>query len=160
MSKLTSMSGNSVHAPADTYFIGDLCYVIRDDDLWSKICDAMFPETSNEANDGLLEVLGHQFVSFSTKYGDGTYYGSGNAFSVDSGMIGMISLNTLAALGQHHTAAYLAEHGCVRTYQSDFSCENDDGVLYFGNLVIDTACVEDEEEDDHWGDYDDEEEDF
>jgi len=67
------------------YYIGDICYVLRDDiydDVWGK---------KYEYNDGVYKVEGIEFAVAGTAYGDGTYEGSdGREYSVDAGVIGVV----------------------------------------------------------------------
>ena len=162
MSKLTSVPGSTiVKVPAGRYYVGDLCYVIKANDLWNKVVDAMFPNGQNECVDGLLEVEGHQMVSYSTMYGDGTYYGNGHRFPVDAGLIGLISLDTLEAMGHELDIKHLLDHGTVRHFVEDFECSSENGTLQFGSLFIDTCGhdYDEDEENDHPWDWDDEAED-
>jgi len=153
MQKMTEQY-SKVKVPAGTYYIGDLCYVINDD-VWDEVCNAMFPDGIHP-KDGLIEVRGHQMISFSTMWGDGMYYGHGYEFPVDAGLIGLISMDSLdenALGGKRDNEAEIADFGAIVEFKEDFECYSDNGYLVFGHIGIDTAGGE-EEEDEY--DYDEE----
>lgn len=152
MNKMTE-TYSKIKVPAGTYYIGDLCYVIHDD-VWDEVCEAMFPNGQPNPKDGLLEVRGHQFISFSTMWGDGTYYGGGHEFPVDAGLIGLISVESLQVIGKNDFVNEAEGLGAIVTFDEDFICHSRDGWLTFGNIVIDTAgdCEEEDEEEDQYED--------
>ena len=127
------------------YYIGDLCYVMHD--VWSEVCDLMFPALSDDEISGELELQdGRKIIIFPTAYGDGEYYDqAGNAYSVDSGTIGAIKLSDI-----RDEKAYI-EGGQLHEFASEideYDCWCEDGELGFYKVVIDTKGV----------DYDDKEE--
>ena len=129
-----------------TYYVGDLCYVLSDE--WGEVCDLTL-DPDNDEDDREFELGDERrFIMMSTAYGDGTYLDQhGNAYSVDSGTIGAVRTDFLdpdvlssvveRGLGHVHTFSY--EIG-------ELDCENDNGVLWFDGLCIDTAGALDEEE--------------
>ena len=140
---------NEIKVEAGTYYIGDLCYVIKDDSMWDKVCDAMFP--NDAAKDGLIVVGGYQMISFSTMYGDGTYTDNhGNEYPVDAGMIGLISVQDIEKI---NGGPVDMEFGNVSTFEKDFICKSNNGELYFGQYVIDTGYDEEEDEEEYEDDY-------
>ena len=128
------------------YYIGDLCYVIEDDN-WSEVCDLSF-DPLNEPGDMLQLEDGRQFFILDTAYGDGCYCGTdGKVYSVDSGTIGAIKVDdcdkdkladiTERGLGHIVEFAYPLLEGDV---------QNDHGTLYFGSLAIYTAGAPDDDD--------------
>lgn len=126
--------------PAGTYYIGDCCYVLREDqhenfcwvnDFCEQFFDAEFDEDS-------FEILGERVIAFSTKWGDGCYSSNvGFMFPVDAGLIGAVP----SSLWKGSEPPF----GCkLVTFDKDFECFNEDGILTFGHVVIDTACDEED----------------
>lgn len=125
--------------PAGEYYVGDLCYVMHD--CWDEFCDLMFPYSGDNAHryvEGEMVVNGRKVCYFSTAYGDGVYLDQfGNKYMVDAGLIGCIAFDDI-----HSDEIGNVDLGHVRTFTRDFSCYNMDGVLYFGDVIIDTVGEE------------------
>jgi hypothetical protein len=150
-----------------TYFVGDLCYVLTDNE-WDTVC-ATVPMRGEmleaiESDDGydcdfflnphedmFSSAEGYeaakQFVCFSTAYGDGVYNDlDGNPYSVDSGTIGMIRTDYITDKAKLERALELGL-GHVITADSEIDpteCSYGEGVISFGSMhscevVIDTA---------------------
>jgi len=138
--------------PAGKYYIGDLCYVMHE--KWDEVCDKMFAgRTDMGCNQGELTLNnGSRFVSFSTSYGDGTYYDNrGRDYSVDAGLIGLIAVDFLdLSVEDNFTTG-----GQIVEFTQPFNCECEDGMMRFGNVMIDTDSTEEEYVED---DYDCDEE--
>jgi hypothetical protein len=67
--------------PAGRYWVGDLCYVLRD--VWDCVC--LLGDGAHVLPDG------RRVVVFSTVHGDGTYNDEhGREYPVDSGIIGCV----------------------------------------------------------------------
>lgn len=130
------------------YYIGDLCYVMHDE--WSEVCDLTLAEGVDEGQFELAD--GRQFILFSTAYGDGCYPDQmGRSYAVDSGTIGAIRVDDIRDPG----FARIVEDGLGHVHEfpaeiDGSDCFNEDGVLTFYNVVIDTAG----------SDYDDEGEEY
>lgn len=137
------------------YYIGDLCYVIEDDN-WSEVCDLSF-DPLNEPGDMLQLEDGRQFFILDTAYGDGCYCGTdGKVYCVDSGTIGAISVDHLEGSEKLKDAV---ERGLGHIVEFahpllEGDVQNDHGTLYFGSLAIYTAGAPDDDDE-----YDVEEED-
>ena len=143
-----------VKVQAGTYYVGDLCYVIKSNDMWSKVGSAMYPNGGNDSVEGQIVVDGHEMISYSTMYGDGTYYDNfGNEYPVDAGLIGLISVDAIEKINGGPVDMTL---GNVVTFEEDFVCDSEDGVLTFGNIIIHTEGSDDyfDEEDDDYYDED------
>ena len=146
-----------------TYYVGDLCYVLNDDQ-WFTVCSHDFglcPIDNEYDPQGFLEPelmtledesLGKPFYIFRTAYGDGVYLGTDeNTYCVDSGTIGCI--RTDYADPEKLADAVARGLGHLHQFDDDFSCSycgNDNGTLWFdtaeGCVEIMTAGCDDEEE--------------
>jgi hypothetical protein len=143
------------------YFIGDLCYVLSDE--WSDVCDVTLAPTVDPEEDFFFELEdGRSFHMISTAYGDGVYYDQkGNSYPVDSGTIGAIKVENLDPA----VLADALERGLGAVHEFPYElleldAELERGILHFGDVSIDTAGFEDEDEEDpeEEDEYDDEEE--
>lgn len=142
--------------PPGKYVIGDPCYHVPDDEWDSVLSQSDFfnmrgsggagengkcHATFKKANGELGTV-----VAFSTQYGDGVYEDQqGRKYGVDAGLIGIIPLADVDELDES-----LAN---VIEFDSHFRCYDSDGILTFGNVVIDTR---DDDTDNDFGDLDNE----
>ena len=133
--------------PAGRYYIGDLCYVMNDDE-WSECVDLFFPPDEQGFPSGAEGEFalkdGRRFASFGTAYGDGTYRSNLNTFhSVDSGSIGCIRVEDIRA-DKYEDIETL---GAIVEFDQPFEVEADQGLLVFGHVEIETADDGDEEYD-------------
>jgi len=114
---------------AGDYYVGDLCYVLSDEDYHYLLYISVF---SNNMLRWQGEFNGYPLFVAPTSYGDGVYVDDdGDEYFVDSGRIGivpveMINPNKRADLGQ------------IISFETDFEVYYDDGIFIFGDLVIDT----------------------
>lgn len=124
--------------PAGKYYIGDLCYVMKD--KWGEFCKLTLK--NHECIDGKFTYEdGVQTCHFSTYYGDGVYYDQfRNAYGVDAGLIGIIKLEDLK---QEKAEINL---GNVFEFNEPFTCYKKEGVLHFGHIVIDTKNESEDDE--------------
>jgi hypothetical protein len=155
--------------PAGTYYITDPCYLI-DNDKWSDFLDkVMYPNGAykRDNNDEYVinNYMGVTACIFNTAYGDGSYQlkinSSDNIFSsinnynnkeigVDSGLIGLIRVSDY-----WKEDLYLFKNGMMQiTFKNDIECYISDGVMHFGDIIIDTKCDDEDNEEDN--DFDDE----
>jgi len=138
--------------PAGKYLVGDPCYFFSDKDHeeWIQFLrtNQYIGDEDDGEGEGYLVGTDKKVCIFSTKYGDGSYSDEfGNLYDVDAGMIGVIPL----------VEGGDVPHGMtVIEFDKDFECYNNDGILYFGDIVIDTAgTTKDEiEEDEDYNNYD------
>jgi hypothetical protein len=143
-----------------TYYIGDLAYVLTDDE-WDTACSQIptrhtmqVAEDTDDLVDyeGYLdpeyfdlfnEHAGRPFIAMPTAYGDGCYLDRhGREYSVDSGTIGLINTNYITDTDKLQDAL---KHGLghlltVSTPIDASECFYDDGVLCFG--AQHAECVE------------------
>lgn len=150
------------------FYVGDPCYVLSSDD-WDTYCaqfdwkdcstyneeDGYDPEIWLAADavdtEGWLNDDGAEpwrpVRTFNTAYGDGCYRDQdGREYSVDSGGIGIIRVD-------HANAEKLIEAverglGHLHEFEEMPSCGYDEGVIWFGEVEIDTAGVWSESEED------------
>lgn len=114
------------------YVIGDPCYMMPDDDhkTWNKLMDSSDSLENNPAQAGNFQV-----IALDTAYGDGILIDdSGMSYPVDSGTIGIALLSDVVDLCGHDKS-----FGChIHEFKKEFLVREMDGVLYFGNVIIDT----------------------
>jgi len=128
---------STVSVKAGIYFLGDPCYAVPGD-LWSELllsCGSFleYPVGEVTSQRGEFEVL-----SFGTG-GDGVFSDTlGCTYPVDSGMIGLTP-GELAQCG-NNTLDWppRMDLGRFVSFADDFTCSVEDGVLTFGDIVIDT----------------------
>lgn len=127
-----------------TYYIGDICYALRDD-VYGIGWGVQF-----EYADGLYELEEKQFAVLSTAYGDGCYGASGVdcMFPVDAGNIGMVDIGLVDKFESSDKIPF----GIVRTFDSDIEFSYDNGVVSVVSgdfeMRIDTAGDDDWDDDD------------
>lgn len=123
--------------PAGKYYIGDLCYVMSDD--WDEVCDLTIRD--NGIIDGEFEMKGgRRFAMYSTKYGDGMYKSNmGTKHAVDSGTIGCILVDDIIDIPKFEVDGKL---GAVVTMDRSFSTGSRDGLIVFGDVIINTDSDE------------------
>lgn len=130
------------------YYIGDLCYVMHEE--WDEMCGLFFKgRTDHGCNEGKMVMRsGVEFANFNTSFGDGTYSDNyGRKFGVDSGSLGCVLLSDIDLLDDRNYIRL----GQMETFDRPFMVKKENGVIYFGHIVIDTEAnldysLEDEEE--------------
>lgn len=122
------------------YYIGDLCYVLRDS--WDNVCDLI-----GTSETGVYKLKnGTEFAIFNTTYGDGTYVDqNGNEYPVDSGTIGCVKVSKVEDKSG-------LSNGYVRKFSKPFDVMDVGGLLYFGDIEIQTN--DDDEDDDSFNEED------
>ena len=108
------------------YVVGDLCNCLSDDD-WEAFCNR--------------DVIPDGAYIFRTAYGDGTYFdGEGRGYGVDSGTLGICSLDKVTAQDKLREALKYRIVNIVEMDESDVNdetCYRDDNMLYLGDVIID-----------------------
>lgn len=124
--------------PAGTYWVGDLCYVLND--AWDQFCDLTI--VGNECKDGEFALPdGRKFATYSTKYGDGYYRDNlSKEYGVDAGLIGCILLSDI----DQSNGANDVNLGHVHTFNHDFNTSEENGVIHFDHVTINTDWEESE----------------
>ena len=144
----------SIILSPDEYIIVDPCYVMTDK-TYQAMVDSVF--SSNNELDNVYVYKGKQMVVFGTAYGDGGYSNNINANSilVDSGLIACIPTSVLTKKSIKENS----KNSVVFTAESNITCQNDDGILQYGTITVDTVGHDDEEEEDDDDTYEDNDED-
>ena len=135
--------------PSGRYYVGDLCYVMTDKE-WDEFCALTIVD--NDCVQGEFTFAdGRRFATYGTRWGDGEYRSNINSkHSVDSGTIGCIRLNEINI--EKLNEEEMEELGAIVNFDSDFVTRESDGLIIFGNVIINTDSDEEY--------YDDEEEDY
>lgn len=129
--------------PAGRYYIGDLCYVMTDDE-WKEFCNITLKD--NRVLDGEFQLPdGRRFATYSTAHGDGTYYDQyGHSYSVDAGLIGCILESDIKAEKYEN----LLDLGAIVDMNTPFVTSGGrydsgdwEGVIQFGTFMIETDPV-------------------
>ncbi len=128
--------------PAGRYYIGDLCYVMHPE--WDEFCELTIQ--GERCLDGEFTLKdGRRFASFGTAYGDGTYRSNiGTEHSVDAGLIGCIRVEDI----RDDQYSNIEELGAIVEFDQPFEVSEDQGLIVFGHVQIETAGGYDEEEED------------
>jgi hypothetical protein len=115
---------------AGKYYIGDICYVVNDNN-WSKIL-----EDTNHFKNRNFEYKGKKCFVDRTAYGDGLYTDQyDKKYYVDAGIIGIMSVDVL-------DGNFEGDGGQIIEFDSDFFVYADKGIFHFGNIIINTATDE------------------
>ena len=133
---------------AGKYYVGDLCYVM-DDDEWDQVCARTIK--GNKFADGEFELNdGRKFAIYGTSWGDGGYQDYyGNEYSVDSGSIGCIKVEDIKDVKDKIDIELL---GNIVEFETDFvtgggrGTKGWNGIIQFGRIAIETDPVYDEDE--------------
>lgn len=127
-----------------TYYIGDPCYVFNES--WENVLHET--QHFNEANDHVL-INGYKVVGGSTAYGDGKYFdNTGKSYYVDAGLIAILPVALLSIDNKTSIEEVEKSDGMhIVTFENDFTAETDNGVFYFGYIVIDTKGTDEDDED-------------
>ena len=122
--------------PAGKYYIGDLCYVMTDEE-WKEFCAITIQ--GNKCVDGEFEFNdGRRFATYGTAWGDGEYYDQyGHTYSVDAGLIGCILMSDIRARKYDN----LLDLGAILEFTEPFETGTHKGQLEFGHVLIDTDLV-------------------
>lgn len=124
---------------AGKYWIGDLCYVMHKE--WDEVCDITIDGKVCKSGEFTLND-GRRFAIYGTAHGDGVYFDKEQRdYGVDSGTIGCILVSDI-------NEDEILDGGHIVDFPKEFNTYSRTGVIYFGDLGIDTDpdldCVEDE----------------
>jgi hypothetical protein len=125
--------------PAGRYYVGDLCYVIRDRSDWDAVCANSFPpDVVARGVDGEFNLPdGRRYALFGTAYGDGTYNDAeGRRYLVDAGSIGCIRVEDIRDLDDERI---FWEGGQIIEFPQPFECDSDGFVISIGSVSINTG---------------------
>jgi len=119
--------------PPGLYFVGDPCYAFAGES-WSVMCSKM--EAKGWPQCGKYHVDGRTVVVIMTTHGDGIYEDeSGNEYSVDSGTLGAVQLQSPVTRA---TMRHLRQCGRVVRFDAPETCYRRSGVITIGCYSIDT----------------------
>ena len=126
--------------PAGRYYVGDLCYVMTDDE-WDEFCSLTIK--GDRCLDGEFVMRdGRRFATYGTRWGDGEYQDQhGNCYGVDAGLIGCIRVEDIRA----DKYANIERLGTIHEFGTDFVTgggrgEKDwSGTIQFGRILIETG---------------------
>jgi len=131
--------------PAGKYYIGDLCYVMTDEE-WEQLCTLTAPRmgTWGKSTQGEFELAdGRKFACYDTKWGDGVYHDEiGHSYSVDAGLIGCILVSDIKANKYDN----LLDLGAIVEFDEPFVTSEHTGLIQFGYIVIETNPTYEDEE--------------
>jgi hypothetical protein len=132
--------------PAGKYYIGDLCYVMPDED-WEQLCILTAPRmgTWGKSTQGEFELAdGRRFACYDTKWGDGVYHDEiGHSYSVDAGVIGCIKLEDIKYVDNYDQ---FLDVGAIVEFDEPFVTSEHEGQIQFGYIIVETnPAYEDEE---------------
>lgn len=119
---------------AGEYYIGDPCYILDEDQYEVLLTETEFFMQGSVDRGGVMfdKVTGKYFSVFSTKYGDGCYRGNnGFTYGVDAGCIACIPVEMVSE------PRYDTDVTAVQ-FDRDFEVRYDDGLIVFGDVVINT----------------------
>jgi len=133
--------------PAGKYYIGDLCYVMTDDE-WKEICSITI--SGQKVIDGEFQLSdGRRFAAYSTAFGDGVYHDQyGHSYSVDAGLIGCIKLEDIKYVDNYDQ---FLDIGAIMEFDNSFATsggrgdEGWEGLIQFGHVMIETNPEYEEE---------------
>jgi hypothetical protein len=129
---MLTLSSKSVVVPKGAYILGDPCYVVPDAD-WGALL-----QSCNYFNEPVGKVGDFEVLAFGTKWGDGCYPDNkGNTYPVDAGLIGLVPVAYATTDWNDSTLV---------VFETATLCTNDDGVLKFGDYIVDTVLEEEVEE--------------
>lgn len=138
--------------PAGRYYIGDLCYSLKEE-IYEKVLGGNGYATGYYETEGGLFMLDH------TAYGDGSYESEvldtskrfevvkGFKYGVDAGIIGIASMNLCVPEEKVYG-------GTLHTFEEPVECSFKNGYFEFRSgkwsLTIDTAGSDDSDKDDDY----------
>jgi hypothetical protein len=135
--------------PAGEYYIGDLCYVMSEEE-WDEFCSITIQ--GNRCLDGEFVLSdGRRFATYGTAWGDGSYFDQHrHEYAVDAGLIGCILIkdikiekNNILELGNVVKIDYdFTTSGGRADNHSDWN-----GVIHIGPIRIETNAPDFGEED-------------
>ena len=133
---------------AGKYLIADPCYVL-DNEKYDRLLGETDYFMMNSVDRGGVMIdkeSGKYFAVFSTKYGDGLYRdGKGFKYGVDAGCIACIPVDICKELLEHQYVNQV-------TFDRDFEVRYEDGLIVFGDVIINT------DPDEYYEDLEEEEE--
>lgn len=127
---------------AGRYYIGDLCYVMSDEE-WDEVCSITIKD--NKCIEGEFNLKdGRRFALYGTAWGDGLYNDQyGHSYAVDSGTIGCILESDIK-----ENIDDILQLGALIDMNTSFVTSGGrgepdwEGIIQFGTVMIETSPVE------------------
>ena len=128
--------------PTGRYYIGDLCYVMSDEE-WDEVCSITIKD--NKCIEGEFNLKdGRRFALYGTAWGDGLYNDQyGHSYAVDSGTIGCILESDIK-----ENIDDILQLGALIDMNTSFVTSGGrgepdwEGIIQFGTVMIETSPVE------------------
>ena len=128
--------------PEGRYYIGDLCYVMSDEE-WDEVCSITIKD--NKCIEGEFNLKdGRRFALYGTAWGDGLYNDQyGHSYAVDSGTIGCILESDIK-----ENIDDILQLGALIDMNTPFVTSGGrgepdwEGIIQFGTVMIETSPVE------------------
>ncbi len=132
----------SITMPAGKYFVGDPCFVVKDEMWMDWLKAADYTHNRHLVAD---TPDGYQVVGFNTAHGDGIYYDQfGTQYGVDAGLIGLVPYEH----NPEHISAEVEKFSIrchLVTFDSPFVASVDEnGNMQFGHITIITDYEEED----------------
>lgn len=129
-----------------TYYVGDPCYIF--DKSWDKI----LTETGCFSGDDEYTLFGEQCAIGGTAYGDGCYMDNfGQQYWVDAGLIGILPISLINIDNKLSIEEIRKSEGMhIIECDTDFKVSIKNGIFQFGSIIIDTARIDEEQEDEDY----------
>ncbi|MBT9137772.1 MAG: hypothetical protein DDT31_00311 [Syntrophomonadaceae bacterium] len=123
--------------PAGTYVIGDPCYNLTDSqyDEFLKTSNSLQTSGVVTLSDGLTAPV----YALHTATGEGRFISGGFEYAVDSGTIGIMSLQTLEGREPEEATK-------VVKFKHSFEVYDSAGTLVFGHIEINTHYISEDED--------------
>ena len=121
------------------YYVGDPCYIF--DQSWFEIVNKI---EHIKTGGQVVELFRKRCYIGNTEYGDGIYRDNKNRwYNVDTGLIAVLPVSLVARDG-YLTVKAIEKHGGMHIidFKQDFEVRQEGGVLYFGEIIIDTKGVD------------------
>lgn len=144
---INSQRGKKMTMKKGTYYVGDLCYVMHEPNLWDRVIDLLYPPNAplqytsegipyiGKHLEGEFELDGAKFAIFTTSYGDGSYLDNyDRIYGVDSGTLGCILITDIAKDDLENI-----EFGNQIEFENDFEVKSENGIIIFGDVRINTG---------------------
>jgi hypothetical protein len=129
----------SVTVPAGKYFVGDPCYVVKDE-MWIEWLES----ADYTQNKHLIARTpdNHFAIGFGTAHGDGVYLDQyGFQYGVDAGLIGLVAYE--------HNPEGENQFSKVVEFKTDVIASVDENfTMEFGDITIETGDSDEDEDDD------------
>ena len=125
------------------YYVGDPCYIFNNS--WLEVLNATNYFNDNE----IVTVFKKECCAGGTAYGDGSYFDNFNRkYWVDAGLIGVFPISLINKDKKvTRKKIELSEGMHIIEFTEDFEVSISGGIFKFGDILINTA--DDESEDDY-----------